>query len=212
VGSARVYVKVDGPFSYESWIDGLRADRSFVTSGPLLFLTVNGRPVGSKLDVEAGAPLRVEARAVSRDPIGNLQIVSNGEVVRTLRTDDRDAAIAIDMAADESMWFAARCSPTDNYAAIRTAEDYYTARPNIAHTSATYVDVAGRPVFDPAAARTLIERMERHAADIAERGNFANDAQRAEAVGHVEEGIRLYRGLLEHHETGKGEVTVGNRS
>ena len=32
-GGDRAYVRIDGPFSYENWIEGLRAGRSFVTSG-----------------------------------------------------------------------------------------------------------------------------------------------------------------------------------
>ena len=42
LGHSRVYVKIDGAFTYERWLEGLRAGRSFVTNGPALFLTVNG--------------------------------------------------------------------------------------------------------------------------------------------------------------------------
>jgi hypothetical protein len=38
VGCARAYVKVDNEFSYARWIEGIRKGRTFVTSGPLLFL------------------------------------------------------------------------------------------------------------------------------------------------------------------------------
>ncbi len=33
VGEARSYVKSDGPLSYETWIEGLKAGRSYVSEG-----------------------------------------------------------------------------------------------------------------------------------------------------------------------------------
>ena len=36
VGSVRTYVNVEGVFSYEGWLDGIRAGRTFVTTGPML--------------------------------------------------------------------------------------------------------------------------------------------------------------------------------
>jgi len=73
-GSSRVYVRSTGPLSYTDWIAGLRQGRSFVTNGPLLNLTVNGKGPG---DVLSGNPLhlRVEARAVSRAPLLGLAVL-----------------------------------------------------------------------------------------------------------------------------------------
>ena len=45
----RVYAQVNGNFSYEAWIAALRGGRTFVTNGPLLFLTVNGQGPGATL-------------------------------------------------------------------------------------------------------------------------------------------------------------------
>src|SRR5262249_39778023 len=39
-GSERAYVKIDGPFTYERWIEGLRAGRSYVSNGPILEFSV----------------------------------------------------------------------------------------------------------------------------------------------------------------------------
>ena len=35
-GADRVYVHIDGAFTYEKWIEGLKAGRTFVTNGPML--------------------------------------------------------------------------------------------------------------------------------------------------------------------------------
>ncbi|HIJ73130.1 MAG TPA: CehA/McbA family metallohydrolase [Candidatus Hydrogenedentes bacterium] len=196
LGCARTYVKVDGYFTYSAWIDGIRKGRTFITSGPLLFLSVNGEQIGARLDARPGETLRIKAKARSRYPVGNLQIVSNGEVLRATKTSARAASLEVVMRADEPRWFVARCGPGEDYAPIHTAEEYYTARPHIAHSSAIYVDVAGRCVVKRQAVETIIERMKQHAVDVAQNGNFENGDQRREAVGYVEDGIKKYAGLL----------------
>ncbi len=43
-GFGRVYVQCPGEFTYEKWIEGLNAGRSFVSTGPMLDVTINGQP------------------------------------------------------------------------------------------------------------------------------------------------------------------------
>ena len=44
LGGDRVYVKTDGPLTMQSWLDGLKAGRTFVTNGPIS--TVDRQPDG----------------------------------------------------------------------------------------------------------------------------------------------------------------------
>jgi hypothetical protein len=191
-GCARVYVKTEIPFSYQRWIDGIRSNRTFTTSGPLLFLDVNGHDIGDVLDVKPATPLRIKARAVSRFPLGTLQIVSNGKVVAEKQTQDRDVEVSLDIPAGESRWIVARCSQNPQFAPLSGPE----VNPNAAHTSAIYVNMDGRPRFVAAAAEEWIRRMTRHADDLEKNGRFANAAQREEAVSHVRSGIEAYRELI----------------
>src|SRR5437870_9803203 len=46
LGFSRVYVHLPRGFDYEAWLNGLKAGRSFVTTGPMLFATVNGQDAG----------------------------------------------------------------------------------------------------------------------------------------------------------------------
>ena len=75
----RVFVQVEGSFTYESWIAGLRAGRTFVSNGPLLELRVNGQGPGAS--VKTAGTLQVSANVVSRLPFERVQIVYNGEVI-----------------------------------------------------------------------------------------------------------------------------------
>ena len=50
----RVYVQLEAPFSYEKWLDGLKAGRTFVTNGPLITLSVEGKGPGETVHLPAG--------------------------------------------------------------------------------------------------------------------------------------------------------------
>ena len=141
VGCARAYVKVEGDFTYDKWIEGIRQCRTFTTSGPLLLLAVNDSEIGDTIPARAEDSLHIKAEVTSRFPVGNFQIVSNGEVIAEKQVPGRKAELEITIPVGESRWIVARCSPTDNFNAIE--------QENVAHTSAIYVDVDGKPRFNP---------------------------------------------------------------
>jgi hypothetical protein len=82
VGYNRVYVHVDGNFTYDKWWEGLRAGRVCVTNGPLLKPSVNGElpghvfqaAEGDKLDFEIGLTFS------TREPVSYFEIIKNGKV------------------------------------------------------------------------------------------------------------------------------------
>jgi len=187
-GSARIYVKVDGDFTYEKWIDGIRKCRTFTTSGPLLFLEVNNADIGDCLDVKKGDKLKIKAKVLSRYPVSNFQIVSNGQVIKEMKDVDKSSEITFEIEADQPRWFVARCSQSDNYSAI--------SGDNIAHTSAIYVDIDGESVFKPEAAEYWARRMREHSKEIAEKGSFVNDSQREEAVSYIDDGVKQFEQMI----------------
>ena len=67
MGAVRCYVKVgrDAPVTYGDLIDGILNRSTFTTSGPLLFLRVNGVDIGGEVEVDAGAPLAISAEVRS---------------------------------------------------------------------------------------------------------------------------------------------------
>ena len=55
LGSNRVYVRSGAKLDYDKWMADFRAGKSFVTSGPLVLLKVNGREPGDEIRLPAGA-------------------------------------------------------------------------------------------------------------------------------------------------------------
>jgi len=68
------------------WLAGLHAGRTLATNGPLLGLTVEGRPPGSDVAISAGdSRLKYKGFLRSIVPVDHLEIVMNGKVVRTIQ-------------------------------------------------------------------------------------------------------------------------------
>jgi len=141
--------------------------------------------------VKAGTRLKIEARAVSRKPVGELQIVSNGDILARTLSEENEASITFEHTAGEPMWIVARGSRGTGFNALD--------QPDVAHTSATHVTVDGRARFKRAAAEEWIRRMEIHAEDLEKNGRFPNEENRKEAVDHIRAGIAVYQKLIAAH-------------
>ncbi len=182
-GSARVYVKVDGSYTYEKWIDGIRQGRTFTTSGPLLFLSVNGKDIGDAVKLGRGEMLHITAQARSRAPIGRLQIVMDGKVIKELESDSSEATVEMEIPAECSGWLVARCSQNNQFNAINAS--------NIAHTSPVYLEVDGKALFRPESAEFWLGNMRQHVEDIQKNAVFENDAHREEEMAYIQSAIRV---------------------
>lgn len=195
LGLDRTYVEVEGEFSYEGWIDGIRRGATFATNGPLLSVTVNGRPPGSELRLAPSEnEVLVEARAVSNHGLDAIEIIANGAVVKHVegRGGQTDLVCAERIRLQGSSWLAARtrgCVPPDVYGGLVDWKLH-------AHSSPIYVLVGGKPIRMPADLtamadyiRMLMERYRKH-------GQFADEKQRSEMVGNCEKALAVYENRL----------------
>ncbi len=86
VGSVRTYVYT-GPrgLDMHAWFEGIRKGHVFVSTGPLVELTVNGRIPGDEIQLPAaGGPGEVEAHVRSIVPFVKAMLVFNGDVIETV--------------------------------------------------------------------------------------------------------------------------------
>jgi len=151
-GGERNYVFVGDDYSLDAWYAALRAQHTFVSNGPMLGFTVNGRPMGSEIAVAPGERLTVSATAALNpdiEPLDRLEIVVHGEV-RATASDagaDNTLSLELDVDATEGLWIAARAYGTDQA---------------LAHSAPVYVSIGGgfentRAV--PALARRMLARL-----------------------------------------------------
>ena len=144
VGYSRIYVHLPGGFNFDAWMAGLKAGRSFVSTGPMLLVTVNDRDPGEIFDAStAEFPLHVQGEAISGEPIERIEIIWNGEVIRSVQPQNAPADNAyvsrfdLTIPAHASGWLAARC----------VARTLATGGIPFAHTGPWHVEVAGKPML-----------------------------------------------------------------
>ena len=194
MGSARTYVKTSGPLSYGTWVEGIRAGRTFISTGPLLEFSVNGVEAGSVVKVAPGK-LRVRARAISQEPYDVLEILVNGKVVRSAKPgagERRQAVIDEAIEVERGGWIAARAHG-------KTMLPYgatWWMMPVFAHTSPIYLEMAGRGPDARESAGVLLEQlsfMERWAR---EQANFPTPENKREATEMLAKARAKYEGLM----------------
>jgi hypothetical protein len=178
----RVFVQVQGGFTYDTWIAGLRAGRTFVSNGPLLELRVNDKGPGAS--IETAGPLKVSATVISRLPFERIQIVYNGEVVAEhFSRNRREAKIEEEIIVTRGGWVAAR---------VAGGGQTHAGSAVFAHTSPIYVNVPGTPHRKAEAAGAFVDEIEESIQFIRKTYRFAKDADRALALGRFEEGRRAF--------------------
>ncbi|THK35188.1 hypothetical protein EHS39_26420 [Ensifer sp. MPMI2T] len=91
VGLTRTYAKIadNREFSYETWMDAVRAGHTFVTYGPLMDLNVDGKPMGGRVSLtSSGGTVNISWNVSSVIvPMTRIDLIVNGEVreSRTLK-------------------------------------------------------------------------------------------------------------------------------
>lgn len=143
LGFSRVYVHLDEPFSYEAWMRGLSAGRSFVTTGPMLFAQVDGRWPGAEFSAANGSrEYRVECTVRSEQPLESVELIVNGEV--TERFGPKNARLESGAFKNE---VATRFKPAGtSWLAWRCFERRPDDRFRFAHTAPWHFKVADKPL------------------------------------------------------------------
>lgn len=112
-GTVRNYVQIDKPFTPQAWFDELRKGRTFVTSGPMLEMSINGWGVGSEIQVKRGEPLVIDATASINpdiDELSSLELIEQGDVVKTVSSHSGAPELKLldDNLAKHGTWFVLR--------------------------------------------------------------------------------------------------------
>jgi hypothetical protein len=157
IGNVRFYTHLDGPLTYQSWRDAVRAGRTCVTSGPLLELTVNGRRPGDEVLLKRGEKVRVTARArghATQVPLRELKIIGHGgETLHRVTAAGDRTSLMLDEELDlpHGTWIAAVADAGET---------------QVAHTTPVYVRVAGGGFHNPQTVQQSLDLCEAHLRDM----------------------------------------------
>jgi hypothetical protein len=189
-GGDRVYVHLDGRLNYPAWIEGLKAGRSFVTNGPMLTFTADGKEPGAVLAVGEKPKVRVKATARSPFPLTKAELVHNGKVIATakLAEDGLTATLDQEVTLDGGGWLAFRAEGRG------TAD---TAQPTLnAHTNPVYVEARGVVPRSAEEARAFLKWIDQFELLLRARNRFPTEKHRSQAQEQLEAARRVYARII----------------
>ena len=158
-GFGRVYVHLPEGFSYEAWMQGLRKGRSFVTTGPMLYATADGKDPGHVFHFASASPesIHIDLEVQSEKPLLYGEILINGRPEHLLN---------VKQVASESGTYRAQLRRTiqltrSGWFAIRFWENRPDGQVRFVHSAPWYVDVDSQPVqISRVEKRYLIDRVQ----------------------------------------------------
>ncbi|MFC1529078.1 CehA/McbA family metallohydrolase, partial [Candidatus Latescibacterota bacterium] len=186
LGFNRVYVRVDGEFTYDNWFRALKAGQSFITNGPMLTMTVNDRQMGETVTLSENEA-HVVCELYSSRPINRIEILLDGECVHTIEPElsDYSAVIIASIPLSESGWICARCfeDMKDNF--------------RFAHTAPVFVTVKGKPFRPKRYAANYFLRKTREVIAEAENSDYSGEEAREAAMDVYRQALHIYEDLLQ---------------
>lgn len=152
-GIVRNYVKLEGSLNLDEWFSAFRQGRTYVTNGPFLQFSVNGRSMGEEIKVKRGATLNIVAETQLNpdvDTLDRIELVVLGEVNTAQSAQGKDkVGIRKQIVADRSMWMAVR-----SYGSKQDPQNM-----TVAHSAPIYVVVEGEPTWNRAALPSIVAEL-----------------------------------------------------
>ena len=197
VGSVRTYVYTGARgLTMDAWFEGLRNGHAFVTTGPLVELTVNGRIPGEDVDIAgAGGTVDVAAHVRSITPLERVVLVFNGQVVEEFPVKGEGGErtrfdLSKSYPVHESGWFHLR--------AEGSREERYPLDTSYAQafTNPVWVHVGGRPVRNRAAAEYSIRWIDKLRRMAEAWPGWRSEKEKEHVFAQFEQARRIYQGFL----------------
>ena len=185
LGRVRTYARLQPgeEFSYATWIEAIRAGRTFAGNGPLLFLTVDGQDPGAVIAPHEGRKaMKIHIEARSQVPFDQVELLVNGRIQasKTASGNRLAALLDVELPFEHSAWIAARCWGRESMAGDAEHCVY-------AHTSPVYVQVQGKPIRpDRETLAPLDKVLEQTEAWVRNEARCPMDKQRLQLLGVFE--------------------------
>ena len=154
VGAVRTYARIrdNHEFSYDEWKEAIRNGHTFVSYGPLMNFTVDGKPMGSKMEMSSkGGTVDISWEVASVTvPMSRVELIVNGEITESLAVSPDKAMGNWNVKVDKSSWYAL------------LVRGHYPDKPEIitAHSSPVMINIEGSQMLAAADAITILEQIE----------------------------------------------------
>lgn len=163
--SPRTDVPVEGPISYDKWVEALAAGNMTIGTGSpsrRLNLRVNGQPMGSEVRVRSGSRVRLSLESESGSP-ATIRTIVNGAVVDSVNVAAGLQAAPLELELQKSSWI--------------------SAAGNGLQTSPVYVLVDDAPIRASAGDICYLIRYTDHLIGLVNRGKLSLGNEKSLALG-----------------------------
>ena len=195
IGEVRTMVYTGKNFTPDSWFKGLKAGNTFVTNGPAVFLTADGRLPGSEIVKFSGSSLKLSLKSHSHKKIGTISrmaIYNNDGLIAEV--ENKKGLDSIELKLDHklkrSQWIAAVVN-CENGA--------------VAHTTPVYVIVNNKPTYDVNKGPEIIDRQIRSIEAIIKEETSKTPLDKG-IIQRLETAVQFYRMLLKQMSDEKNGV------
>jgi hypothetical protein len=198
-GLVRVYARSGPVLEHRSWLEAIKAGRTFVTNGPILGMSAGGGAegrrgsrwygIGDEVTLPAGKnALRFQLSLRSNLPVDHFELVHNGKVIASLALPGNRtrADTALTVPVTESGWYVLRAW------ADRPANPILDLYP-FASTSPVYVTVGGQPVRSAEDARYFVTWLERVREEVERHEGWNTPAERTQVLETIERAVAEFR-------------------
>ena len=154
VGAVRTYARIEDnlEFNYDNWKESIRKGRTFVTYGPLVEFSVEGKPAGSRIDITStGGTVDVSWEVASITvPMTSVELIVNGEIRERTTVSKWEGKGNWNVKVDGSSWMAL------------LVRGHYEDKPEIiaAHTSPVMININNKQMLSELDALTILEQIE----------------------------------------------------
>jgi len=155
-GTARTYARLDGPLSWQGWINAVRAGRTVATNGPLLFAEVDGQEPGSEISARDHVTVSIELATIA--PVEVIEIIVDGAIAHAVPVGEGQSRLSVHetIPVKDARWIAVRArggavrNTGDNYSFAHSGPVYFAdAEPNEAsRRSAAFLAAVVREIQD----------------------------------------------------------------
>lgn len=161
LGTARVYVRPEGPFNWDSYFKALMAGRSFVTTGPLVDFALDDQRPGDVL-AKGDREVPFSLGVYSAVPVERVEVVVNGSPVWSGPVPDSSGRATYHgrIRVPAGGWVAARV--------VGPAIDRWPSMAEYAFAHTAPIWIGSKGSTDPAARRQAVSEL-RRALDVADR-------------------------------------------
>jgi TolB protein len=190
VASVRGYFNLGAaPLTWPNWMKAMLAGRGFVTNGPLIELTANGKVMpGEEIALPAGGgSVTFQATVTSLAPLTRVELVSNGVVVHGIDVPAGQSSITFSYTAQvtKSAWFSLRAAGAASTFPVENT------RP-LAVTNPVYVIAGGQPIRDKASADYFVRWIDVLTGMAEKHPGWRSDKERAHVLGQFKEARDIY--------------------